>query len=261
MKICDQFYQHRTYPMPALELVKQAKIVAHRGEHTKHKENTLSSIEACLRNGIYAVEFDIRWTKDLVPILFHDLHAGRVFGRPDISPHQYSFQELRKVLPEIPSLEEALQAFGKKIHLMMEIKKPAIGFSKSQQMQKILSQKLAGLEPEKDFHFLSLSSKNFHLVDAFPRSSMALVSDISHKKALQEAMDFGLKNFCGHYLLTNGAIIKKCKEHGINYSTGYIFSKDLAFREIARGCQWLFSNNAIDLQRQIQTTLLQATAL
>ncbi|MBE7704174.1 MAG: hypothetical protein E7Z90_00005, partial [Cyanobacteria bacterium SIG29] len=46
--------------------------VAHRGFSSEAPENTLASIQIAKENGYSAVELDISWTKDGVPVLLHD---------------------------------------------------------------------------------------------------------------------------------------------------------------------------------------------
>ena len=53
--------------------------LAHRGLHDDPRvpENTMASLAAVLRfEDIHGVEFDVRWTKDLVPMVFHDRFAA-----------------------------------------------------------------------------------------------------------------------------------------------------------------------------------------
>ena len=62
------------------------RVFAHRGLHDDPRvpENTMASLAAVLRfEDIHGVEFDIRWTKDLVPMVFHDPDLQRVFGSPE----------------------------------------------------------------------------------------------------------------------------------------------------------------------------------
>jgi glycerophosphoryl diester phosphodiesterase len=54
------------------QFLKQEEIVAHRGASYYAPENTLSAIELAIIQGADGVEFDIRETKDNVPILLHD---------------------------------------------------------------------------------------------------------------------------------------------------------------------------------------------
>lgn len=54
------------------QFFKQEEIVAHRGASFNAPENTLAAIELAILQGADGVEFDVRGTKDDVPVLLHD---------------------------------------------------------------------------------------------------------------------------------------------------------------------------------------------
>jgi glycerophosphoryl diester phosphodiesterase len=60
---------------------KQPILVAHRGWPARYPENTLIGIEAALKAGAKAIEFDVQLSADKVPVLFHDESLVRVTGR------------------------------------------------------------------------------------------------------------------------------------------------------------------------------------
>lgn len=63
---------HREHTPPAL--------VAHRGDAGRYPENTLVSIRAALEAGVRAVEFDVQFTRDEVPVVLHDANLRRTTG-------------------------------------------------------------------------------------------------------------------------------------------------------------------------------------
>lgn len=58
-------------------------IMAHRGESGKIPENTILALEAAVKIGVDVLESDIRFTKDDVPILFHDEDLNRITGESE----------------------------------------------------------------------------------------------------------------------------------------------------------------------------------
>ena len=85
------------------------KIIGHRGACGYETENSLQSLIRAVEMGAQGIEFDVRLTKDHVPILLHDerldrttQHSGRVVD--------VTFRELRAVCDSnsVPSLEEAM---------------------------------------------------------------------------------------------------------------------------------------------------------
>ena len=78
----DLFYAKWPQPPPHKDRLKHCKIISHRGEHDNKDifENTLSAFDQARDAGVGGIEFDLRWTKDLHPVVFHDTHLQRVFG-------------------------------------------------------------------------------------------------------------------------------------------------------------------------------------
>ncbi|MBF0296764.1 MAG: glycerophosphodiester phosphodiesterase, partial [Magnetococcales bacterium] len=81
--------------------------VAHRGIPARYPENGVAGIRAALQAGARFVEFDIRLTRDWVPVLLHDANlarttgvAGRVAGM--------SWEEVRAATDAVPSLAEVV---------------------------------------------------------------------------------------------------------------------------------------------------------
>jgi glycerophosphoryl diester phosphodiesterase len=102
-------------PSPMLRL-------AHRGDWRLAPENSLEAlIFAVGIEGIDGVEFDVRLSKDGVPVLLHDETLERVQGR-DAAVTDLAASELRGT--GIPSLQEVLAALPKEAFLDVELKCP-----------------------------------------------------------------------------------------------------------------------------------------
>jgi glycerophosphoryl diester phosphodiesterase len=56
------------------------QLIAHRGYSACYPENTLLGIEAALRVGASYFEFDVQFTADAVPVVFHDHELRRITG-------------------------------------------------------------------------------------------------------------------------------------------------------------------------------------
>ena len=55
-------------------------LIAHRGYSQCYPENTLAGFQAALRAGAQCIEFDVQFTADRVPVVFHDTELARVTG-------------------------------------------------------------------------------------------------------------------------------------------------------------------------------------
>ena len=97
------------------------KIIGHRGARGLATENTLEAIRKALDLHVDEVEFDIRVTKDNVPVLAHDsvIHAGTV----PYSIKDHNFAELKKLYPQLATLDEALKLIGTTARVYVEVKR------------------------------------------------------------------------------------------------------------------------------------------
>jgi glycerophosphoryl diester phosphodiesterase len=64
--------------------------------------------------------------------------------------------------------------------------------------------------------------------------------------------------FAGHYVLLTKSRLKKHKELKQKMATGYVNSKNCLFRELNRNVEWIFSDNASELQGIVNRLLQQA---
>ncbi|MFD9393907.1 glycerophosphodiester phosphodiesterase [Streptomyces sp. NPDC060000] len=86
--------------------------VAHRGDPYRFRENTIGSLRSALALGADAVEFDVRLTRDGVPVLLHDATLKRLWEQ-DRPLRSLSAAEVRGLTAgAVPTLEEALAATG-----------------------------------------------------------------------------------------------------------------------------------------------------
>ncbi len=247
MKVVDRIFSLVPQRTPPLELLHSCKIIAHRGDHDNLHvmENTLPAFDRAMEGGVWGVEFDLRWTRDHHPVVYHDADLMRLHGKP-VHPTDLSMAELRRNFPMIPALEEVLERYGRKMHLMIEIKKEPD--SAMHHRKNVLCRILSTLNPVEDFHVLSLDPEVFSLVDFLPPRAWVAVGTV-HLKTMS---DFALKNklggIAGHYLLLSDSMLRKHRGSGQKLGTGYACSRNVLYREINRGVDWIFSNNAVFAQ-------------
>lgn len=253
--IVDAVFAHLPQKQPSLSALNDCKIVSHRGEHDNQTvlENTLPAFDSVLDAGVWGIEFDVRWTKDLVPVVAHDLDCKRVFGSP-LQINQVSLKDLKKQLPMIPTLEEVIKAYGGKLHLMVELKEEF--YPDPHHQSSVLLDCFAPLNPQSDFHFLSLNPRMFQYVDALPPSSMLPVAELNAARLMEDVLAQDLGGITGPYLLLNQTILKQLKSD-MKVGTGFIRSPNCLFRELNRGVEWLFTNDAVAMQHQVDRLISQ----
>ncbi|QMS85086.1 glycerophosphodiester phosphodiesterase [Candidatus Xianfuyuplasma coldseepsis] len=109
-------------------------ITIHRGGGNDAPENTLYAIRQGLKYPVDAIEFDVRFTKDHIPVLLHDASLKRTTTEQDKRYiKDVTLEEARTFdatswfdsrIPKepIPTLEEALQLLQGKKQIFIEIK-------------------------------------------------------------------------------------------------------------------------------------------
>ncbi len=100
-------------------------IIGHRGAKAVAPENTLASLEEAIRCDADMVEFDVRVTRDGVPVLAHDFRISGTRKRDLAFIRRYTLAELRQRDPQITTLDAAMKACFGKIFLNIEIKELA----------------------------------------------------------------------------------------------------------------------------------------
>ena len=96
--------------------------LAHRGDHRRHAENTIPAFLAALDvPACDGLEFDVRLSKDGVPVVLHDATLERVQGVA-AAALDLSAADLERY--GVPTLAAALAAIPRKAFLDIEVKVP-----------------------------------------------------------------------------------------------------------------------------------------
>ena len=113
-------------------------VEGHRGFCAEYPENTLLSFEKAIELGVDAIEFDVRLSKDKVPVLMHDCNTMRTCG-VEGNIKEMTLEEIKKLCPSyeskfgdkfkgavsVPTLKELLELVKAKnpnVRLGVEIK-------------------------------------------------------------------------------------------------------------------------------------------
>ncbi|MFY9943313.1 MAG: glycerophosphodiester phosphodiesterase [Desulfobacterales bacterium] len=246
-RVVDFFYHYLPQPFPGAERLRRCKIVSHRGQHDTPgvRENTLAAFEIARSCGVWGIELDVRWTRDLVPVVTHDPELRRVFQLP-LRVAALSFSELRARAPLVPSLAEVVAACGRRQHLMIDLKQEA--FLDPPRQRRRLADELAALSPGRDYHFLSLSPALFDTFGIAPSQTYLPVGQGGLGALSRLALRRRYGGLTGHYLLLSDRLIARHQQAAQATGTGFVASRNCLFRELNRGVDWIFSNHAARLQ-------------
>lgn len=95
--------------------------IAHRGLFDDNiKENTIEAFDNAFNNGYEGIEFDVRLTKDKIPVILHDSFLSRVFGVKGLLKN-YTYQELLDNKIKIPKFEDVISRYNNKV-MIIELK-------------------------------------------------------------------------------------------------------------------------------------------
>jgi glycerophosphoryl diester phosphodiesterase len=247
LRLTDAVFARLPQPTPAEDVLKGARIVSHRGEHDNVTvmENTLAAFDRAGREGIWGVELDVRWSADLKPVVVHDADLQRLHGLPE-QVGRLTREQLRQRVPRIPFLEEVVERFGSRLHLMIEIKEPVWRAPARQCL--ILKEILSGLTPMEHYHFMALQPAILTPMTGFPPESCLAIAYHWPDRFSRWALAHLWGGLCAHYSLLRRSHIEKHHARGQKVGTAYPCSRRSLYRELNRGVDWIFSNHAARLQ-------------
>lgn len=226
----------------------KACLIAHRGAHDNNQqviENTDAAFARALALGCWGIELDIHATADGVLVVNHDPTLMRLWGKK-LAIKDLTFKNLRQMIPEILSLSEVIERYGKRMHLFIELKAPF-------EAEAILKNTLQSLEPCVDYHLLSLDEPLFASFSCFAPEVMLLVAVHNNLAAFcKYSVQKHYGGVLGHYLLMNSSKINLLKSANKAIGVGHVDSKFGLYRELNRGMPWVFSNNVGLLSQALQ---------
>jgi glycerophosphoryl diester phosphodiesterase len=107
-------------------LAAQIAVIAHRGEHLKHAENSVAAIQSAAQVGADYVELDVRSTRDGKLVLMHDKTVDRTTDGhgevKDLTFEEIKHLRMRGYGDAVPTFDEALDAAHGKIRVYVDWK-------------------------------------------------------------------------------------------------------------------------------------------
>jgi glycerophosphoryl diester phosphodiesterase len=179
----------------------------------------------------------------------HDADTRRVYGR-DLRIADCTAEQLCGTIPQILTLAQVVAEFGRKVHLMIELKaQPGDPAAYAE----ILQRTLAPLDPVTDYHIISLDPVNtFRAVPFVPARALLPVAELRVARLSSMALDLGWGGLAGHVLVITDATIRRHHDAGQMVGTGFARSRNALWRELGRGVDWVFTDNALQMQTELQ---------
>jgi glycerophosphoryl diester phosphodiesterase len=194
----------------------------------------MGSFEKARALGADGIEFDVHFSKDLVPVVHHDVSLQRIFGHPGVL-ESMTLKEIKAVTPGVPTLEEVLALKG--LHFMIELKVPmtpaqVIAFTRA----------LEGKTPREDYHLLAIRPELVREHSQTPGAAWMLVGELDLRSRIALSAERGYAGVAGHYLGMSRANVEKLHERGQQAGVGFVPGKNLYNREWSRGVDFVFTN-------------------
>lgn len=114
-------------------------IAGHGGAHGLAIDNTLAGYKTALKHNVDLIETDSRLTADGIVVQFHD-RTTLVSGKSRVAVSDLSFQKLKKLHPDLTTLEQTIEFVDRQACLMLEIKDPAAAVPVARIIEKFLAQ-------------------------------------------------------------------------------------------------------------------------
>lgn len=242
-KIIDSIFRYIPRRQPGIINFEKTRIIAHRGAYNNAMqviENTQEAFEKALTLGCWGIELDVHETTDNILVVNHDDTLHRLWNKP-YKIGDLSFKALRKLVPQILSLEEVVHRYGKRLHLFIEIKHP---LSNNEELSRVL-QPLTAIQ---DYHLLGLTPEILDALTTFPLESLMLVPVHNNVgKFCQLSLERQYGGVLGHYFLLTNARKQMLIAAKQSVGVGFVNSRFSLYRELTRGHQWLFTNAAQEI--------------
>lgn len=241
-KMVDTLFSVLPRSQPDAKSLNNCFLVAHRGLHDNARgviENTLYAFDRALKSGCKGIEFDVQVTADNVLVVHHDADLKRLWGQDKLIA-QLTLVELQMLVPQIPTLAEVVAAYGTLMHLFIELKSPFTHFA-------ALAETVNHLMPCQDYHLLTLDAAMFANQSRFPKKCLLLVAAFNVHAYCKLSIEQGYGGVLGNYLLMRTKYLHQLRHAGQMVGVGFVDSKFSLYRELGRGIQYIFTNNASNI--------------
>jgi glycerophosphoryl diester phosphodiesterase len=246
LRTVDTLYGLWPAPCPPRERLQACRVISHRGNGTGRLENTVAAFEVLRGSGIFGIEFDVRWTRDLVPVVFHDPDLNRLFGET-ARLADLDWAGLRRHRPEIPDLYGFVRRFTDAFHLMAELKFER--YPDPELQNRRLLEALAPALEQNRCHILCLKPQLFSLLPGIRPAQTLGIARINTNEISAEALASGRAGFAGHYAALGRAQFRRHHAAGQIVGCGFPNSRAVFYRMVSRGADLIFSDHAVELER------------
>jgi len=195
--------------------------IGHRGARAYEPENTLSSFRRALELGVYAVELDVRRTRDNELVVIHNADVNKTTDGSG-AVNELTLEEIQRFVTEkgehVPTLEDVLDAVAKRVKVLVELKEAG---TEEQVISLIRKKRLTENVIIISFHEDALR-KVRELSDEVETGLIY----VRHKNPIQAALDLKAEYLLPLYRFTHSSNVKKAHEAGLKVIVWTINNKE-----------------------------------
>ena len=234
------------------------RVCAHRGFNSVLPENSLAAFGAAIAMGAEEIEFDLRFTKDGVPVVLHDPCLDRVSsGCGDVS--EYTLDELKKLDfggdhenlkgLRIPTFEEVLKKFS--CHAVMNIHLKTEG--ENPDCLKRVVDLIHTYDCEKYVYFMSGDEEILaRLEKDFPHIPRCAGAGQAPFEIIERAVRFGCKKVQLFKPYFNQEMIDKAHENHIICNVFFADDEEEAEKYLDMGIDTILTNNYHKIAKAVE---------
>lgn len=218
---------------------KKPIIIAHRGASALAPENTFAAFQKAIEDGAEGIEFDVRLSKDGIPIVFHDSGLKRL-AQKDAQVIKYSYDELQNFdigswfnkknphladtrfskerIPSLEGLLEFLKFYKGLLYIELKCKKDEIKTLVEAVCKVIKQTKMLPQIVLKSFKLKAIALAKVILPEIYTASLFApKILNVIHKKRhlLKKAEDCLANEISLHYSLATKKLVARAKNQGL----------------------------------------------
>ncbi|PVX24108.1 MAG: glycerophosphodiester phosphodiesterase [Candidatus Bathyarchaeum sp.] len=211
--------------------------IGHRGARAYEPENTLRSFRRAVELGVDAVELDVRKTLDNELVVIHNTDVNKTTDGNG-AVNELTLEQIKQLVTDkgehIPTLEEALDSFGTRVKILVELKETGI---EKQVLDLINKKRLIDNVIIISFHEDALR-KVRQLNDEVATGLIY----VRHKNPIQAALDLKAQYLLSLYRFTHSANVKKAHEKGLKVIVWTINTKEEAVEYLQKGVDGIASD-------------------
>lgn len=220
-------------------------IIGHRGASAVAPENTIAAFREAIAAGADGIEFDVRLTRDGVPVIIHDNSLYRTARLPHRIA-DLTRSELEQIDPSVPSLEQLFTLFESNdlgLYLEMKCDSPAEHVPLAKACCKMI---------------VDYSFKDRVMIECFDLNALAVVKNVDseiktaalfhrsffpEQRVIEKALAIEASAVALHYRLAREPLVQKAKDAGLHVAVWTVDDPSWVDRAKSTGIDALITNN------------------